>query len=56
MANQNFAKPQGVMIFRKLDDALRNGFQVYEKTSYGYLVRTHTAKGMAFALVQDTPR
>jgi hypothetical protein len=54
MSTQNFAKPQGVMVFGKLEDAVRNGFEVYERTSNGYLVRTRTAGGWAFALVHET--
>ncbi len=41
----------GLMIFRSLADALRAGYQVYDRTSDGYLVRTRTTAGWAIALV-----
>ncbi|MGD0475143.1 MAG: hypothetical protein ABSB70_18280 [Candidatus Velthaea sp.] len=40
------------MIFRSVAEALRAGFQVYDRTSYGYLVRTRTARGWALAIVR----
>ena len=44
----------GLMVFTSLADALRAGFQVYDRTSEGYLVRTRTTTGWAMALV--TPK
>lgn len=41
----------GLMVFKSLADALRAGFQVYDRTPDGYLVRTKTASGWAMALV-----
>jgi hypothetical protein len=41
----------GLMVFTSLADALRAGFQVYDRTSEGYLVRTRTTSGWAMALV-----
>ena len=41
----------GLMVFRSLADALRAGFQIYDRTADGYLVRTRTANGWAMALV-----
>jgi hypothetical protein len=41
----------GYMIFTSLADALRAGFQLYDRTAEGYLVRTRTEKGWAMALV-----
>ena len=41
----------GLMVFKSLADALRAGFQIYERTQDGYLVRTKTAQGWAMALV-----
>ena len=35
----------GLMVFKSLADALRAGFQIYERTQDGYLVRTKTAHG-----------
>ena len=41
----------GLMVFQSLADALRAGFQIYDRTQDGYLVRTRTANGWAIALV-----
>ena len=41
----------GVTVFTSLADALRAGFQIYDRTSDGYLVRTQTQQGWAMALV-----
>jgi hypothetical protein len=41
----------GVVIFKTLADALRAGYQVYDRTSDGYLVRTKTSAGWAMAMV-----
>ena len=41
----------GLMVFRSLADALRAGFQIYDRTQDGYLVRTRTASGWAIAIV-----
>jgi hypothetical protein len=41
----------GLMVFKSLADALRAGYQVYDRTADGYLVRTRTAAGWAIALV-----
>jgi len=41
----------GLMVFRSLADALRAGFQIYDRTPDGYLVRTRTATGWAMAIV-----
>ena len=41
----------GIMVFTSVDEALRAGFQVYDRTSDGYLVRTRTARGWALAVV-----
>lgn len=41
----------GLMVFDSLADALRAGFQIYDRTHDGYLVRTRTANGWAMALV-----
>jgi hypothetical protein len=39
------------MVFKSVSEALRAGFQVYDRTSDGYLVRTRTDHGWAFAVV-----
>ena len=41
----------GLMVFRSLADALRAGFQIYDRTQDGYLVRTRTESGLAMAIV-----
>jgi hypothetical protein len=41
----------GVTVFKTLADALRAGYQVYDRTPDGYLVRTRTAAGWAMAIV-----
>jgi hypothetical protein len=34
-----------------VSEALRAGFQIYDQTSYGYLLRTRTSRGWALAVV-----
>jgi hypothetical protein len=41
----------GIQVFKTLADALRAGYQVYDRTSEGYLVRARTASGWALAVV-----
>jgi hypothetical protein len=41
----------GIVTFPTLAAATKAGFQVYDRTTEGYLVRTRTANGWAFALV-----
>ena len=41
----------GFLVFRSLSEALRAGYQVYERTAVGYVVRTRTNGGWAFAIV-----
>jgi regulation of enolase protein 1 (concanavalin A-like superfamily) len=43
----------GLMVFKSLADALRAGFQIYDRTADGYLVRTRTSSGWAMALVSN---
>ncbi len=38
-------------VFPSLVSALRAGYQVFDRTSRGYLVRTRTATGWALAIV-----
>lgn len=40
------------MIFTSLSEALRAGFQIYDRNSEGFIVRTMTANGWAQALVK----
>lgn len=42
----------GLSVFRSLPEALRAGYQVYDRMATGYLVRTHTAGGWALAIVE----
>jgi regulation of enolase protein 1 (concanavalin A-like superfamily) len=44
----------GMMVFRSVQEAIRAGFEVYDRTSDGYLVRTKTARGWALALVRSS--
>jgi hypothetical protein len=46
------ADMHGIMTFSSLTDALRAGFQIFDRTSDGYLVRTRTAAGWALAIVR----
>ncbi len=41
----------GIQVFKTLADALRAGYQVYDRTPDGYRVRTRTANGWAIAIV-----
>ncbi len=41
----------GLTVFTSLADAIRAGFQVYDRTAEGYLVRTKTDRGWAMAVV-----
>jgi hypothetical protein len=43
----------GLMVFRSVEEAIRAGFEVYDRTSDGYLVRTRTARGWALAIVRN---
>lgn len=42
---------KGLMVFRNLDEALRNGYEVLDRTAWGYVVRTTTDHGYALAIV-----
>ena len=44
----------GLMVFRSVEEAIRAGFEVYDRTSDGYLVRTRTARGWAMAIVRNS--
>ena len=35
----------GLIVFKTLSDAIRAGFELYDKTEYGYLVRLRTDAG-----------
>jgi hypothetical protein len=42
---------RGILTFNSLAEAIRAGFQVYDRTPEGYVVRTKTSGGWALALV-----
>jgi hypothetical protein len=42
----------GLVTFDSLAAAIREGFQVYDRTPTGYVVRKHTFAGWAMALVE----
>ena len=37
---------QGVMIFKSLPEAIRQGFYIYDKIKEGYLIRRKNADGL----------
>ena len=41
----------GIVIFTSLAAAIQAGYQVYDRTSTGYIVRLRTPAGWAMALV-----
>jgi hypothetical protein len=42
---------QGITVFSSMAEAIRHGFQIWDRTEYGYLARTRTSNGFAFAMV-----
>jgi hypothetical protein len=42
----------GIVVFPSVSAAIAAGFEVYDRTPEGYLVRTKTARGWALALVR----
>lgn len=42
----------GLMVFNSLAEAVRMGFEVYDRMPDGYIVRTRTDRGWAMAIVQ----
>lgn len=50
-----FRNMPGIVRFKSVAEALRAGYQVYDKTKDGYLVRTRTAAGWAMAIVECKP-
>jgi hypothetical protein len=40
-----------MIVFGSLNEALRAGYQVEDRTEYGFLVRTRTGAGWARAMV-----
>ena len=43
---------QGVRVFHSINDALRAGFEIADRTVNGYLARIRTPRGWALALVE----
>ena len=41
----------GIVVFNSLADAVRAGFELYDRTATGYVVRMRTGAGWALALV-----
>jgi hypothetical protein len=46
---------RGIVVFPVLAQALRAGYQVHERTSEGFTVRTRTPNGWALAVVMLRP-
>jgi hypothetical protein len=42
----------GIIRFHSLAEAIRQGYQIYDKTSTGYLLRIMTPQGWAMALCE----
>ena len=45
----------GIVVFTSLTEAIRQGYQVYDRTEDGYLLRIMTAAGWAMARVVVRP-
>jgi len=43
---------QGVLILHSMADALAKGFEFFDRTADGYLVRKKTERGWALAIVR----
>jgi len=43
---------QGIIVFRSVAEAVLNGFEIYDRTSDGYVMRKRTDRGFALALVR----
>jgi Ca2+-binding EF-hand superfamily protein len=42
----------GIMVFTSLAEALRAGFQIYDRNSDGYIMRIQTTQGWQMALAK----
>lgn len=51
-SNYGPTSSKGIVVFPTLAEAVRYGFHEYERTDDGYVVRTRTSAGWAFALVR----
>ena len=54
MKNHESPTPKGIVIFNTLAEAVRSGFELFEKTSDGFVVRMRTERGYALAFARDT--
>ena len=43
---------QGIMIFKSMSEAVSSGFQFFDRTKEGYLVRKMTSGGWALAIAR----
>ena len=44
---------QGIMIFKSMLEAVSSGFQYFDRTKGGFLVRKMTPAGWALAIARD---
>jgi hypothetical protein len=44
---------QGLLVFNTITEAFESGFQFFDRTKDGYLVRKMTPRGWALALARD---
>jgi hypothetical protein len=44
---------QGILVFNTLAEAVASGFEVFDRTPEGYLVRKRTERGWAIALAKQ---
>ena len=44
---------QGLLQFPSLEQAVRAGFSLYDRTDWGYIVRGRTEHGWALAIVRS---
>ncbi len=47
---------QGIMVFKSMLEAVSSGFQYFDRTKDGYLVRKMTPAGWALAIARDDHR
>lgn len=45
----------GILVFRSLPEALRAGYQIFDRIDDGYLMRTRTGRGWAMAVCKVKP-
>jgi hypothetical protein len=44
---------QGILFFNSMGEALSSGFQFFDRTKDGFLVRKMTPRGWALAIARD---